>query len=236
MSKYSKTLEILNSKTDISYYILGAFVTDGNICIDKSCNGAKCSLSSNDSDWISSIHNLIGNEGSFRYRKDGRAELWLYSHDVYNWFNENGCPPKKSLTLKMPDVPDKFLPDFVRGCIDGDGSISSSPYQKFNKDKTKAYNYIKSTCYICSASDAFLPVLNERLVKFGFNPTFVKLKSSSGTSSDGRVITPKQEFIYRISFGDKSAAKFLDWAYYKDHKISMPRKNSKAKEIIERLL
>ena len=236
MSKYSKTLEILNSKNSLAYYILGAFVTDGNICIDSSCNGAKCSLTSKDADWIQLIHNVIGNEGSFRFRKDGRAELWLYNRAIYDWFNDNGCTPNKSLNLKLPEVPLEFLPDFIRGCIDGDGSISSSQYKKYSKDKTKEYSYTKTTCYLCSASDSFLPALHDKLLQLNFNHSFVKLKSSSGISGDGRLIKPKQDFIYRISFGDRTAANFLKWCYYPGHQISMPRKANLALEAIERLL
>ena len=34
----------------------------------------------------------------------------------------------KSLTVPFPDVPEEFLPSFVRGVIDGDGWVQKTGY------------------------------------------------------------------------------------------------------------
>ena len=46
------------------------------------------------------------------------------SKKLANDLNNLGCTPNKSLTLeKIPDIPEEFILDFVRGYFDGDGSI-----------------------------------------------------------------------------------------------------------------
>lgn len=215
-------MEVLNAKSNLAYYILGAFCTDGNICIDISTDTAKCSLSSMDEDWLQLIHNIIGNDGTFRQRKDGRHELWFYNRDVYNWFNENGCTPAKSFTLIFPTVPEQYLPDFLRGCIDGDGSIVSTSYLK------KGKRYPKITCYLCGSSLSFLKTFEQILVSKGINSSFIHKKNS-----------PKDKIKYtqphyRVFMNDSKARTFLKWIYYPGHTLSMPRKQRVVEEILGR--
>lgn len=219
---YSKILEVLNAKSSLAYYLLGAFCTDGNICIDISTNAAKCSLSSNDDDWLHLIHNAIGNDGAVRKRKDGRHELWLYNKEVYNWFNENGCTPAKSLNLSCPIIPEQYLPDFLRGCIDGDGSIVISSYLKNGK------RYPKITCYLCGSSLSFLKDIEQILINKGIKSSFVYKKNSPNDK-----IKYKHPH-YRVFMNDSKARAFLNWIYYPGNPLSMPRKQKLAIDILKK--
>ncbi|QTD42045.1 LAGLIDADG family homing endonuclease [Sporosarcina sp. Te-1] len=40
-----------------------------------------------------------------------------------------GITPNKSRSVRFPDVPDEFLPSFIRGVIDGDGWVQKEGYQ-----------------------------------------------------------------------------------------------------------
>lgn len=227
---YSKAIAALNRKDEISYYVLGAFCTDGNICIDKSRNSAKCCLASKDFDWLYEIQSYLGGNGVVRFRKSGLADYWLYNRDIYNWLNENGCTPAKSLTLQLPDVPDKFLPDFIRACIDGDGSISSCTYKKTKKDKV--YIYTQHVSYICSSSFCFLQSLRSRLQNFGINGSLCEVKKKPQTLKNGKLIVPRNPH-FRLTFSGSSALDFIKFAYYDGHKLSMKRKMESAIRLID---
>jgi hypothetical protein len=231
---YEKTLSVLSEERNNAYYILGAFVTDGNVILDVSrTNAAKCALFSKDKDWLEDINYIIGNNGKLRFSKKKIWELWFYNKDIYNWLVSHGCVPNKSLTLKFPFIPKEFLPDFIRGCIDGDGCISSCEYTKTNKNTGKIYKYQKNTVYLCSASRNFLLSLDEILNQQGFSHSFCELKQSLSVVN-GKCVIPTQKFIYRISCGDRSAAKLLQWIYYPDHILSMSRKKKLAEQVINR--
>jgi mobile intron protein len=65
-----------------------------------------------------------------------RCRICLSSKHLWNTLNNLGCTPNKSLTLKFPDKKifkkQKFILDFIRGYIDGDGWITY-----INKEHTK---------------------------------------------------------------------------------------------------
>ena len=83
-------------------------------------------------------------------RKDS-CTFEISSDKIYNDIIKLGGTRRKSLTTTFPNVPTKFLADFIRGFFDGDGCISVS---------SKNHS---SSCYFCSGSKKFLDELNNRL-------------------------------------------------------------------------
>ena len=59
---------------------------------------------------------------------------WKYPED---WI---GLTPAKSLTLRPLAVPDSVFADFLRGCIDGDGSVVVYA-DWYHTDKNERYVY-----------------------------------------------------------------------------------------------
>ena len=53
---------------------------------------------------------------------------------MWSILNSHGCTPNKSLTLKFPNInifkSKRFIIDFIRGYIDGDGCISYNNIEK----------------------------------------------------------------------------------------------------------
>lgn len=49
--------------------------------------------------------------------------LRINSRLISNRLEQLGIRARKSLTLEFPEIPDKVLPDFIRGYFDGDGSL-----------------------------------------------------------------------------------------------------------------
>ena len=65
---------------------------------------------------------------------NGPFVLRIGSKSIYNDLIRLGLSPRKSRTVKMPPVPEEFLPDFARGVFEGDGSYY---FEKRNKPRNR---------------------------------------------------------------------------------------------------
>lgn len=114
--KYNTNHLILLNEDDISYYLLGAYITDGNV--EKKKNSY-----SKDFDWIESIKNILSPDRPIYSKLNKLFTLKISDIKTYNWLLSKGCIANKSISVKFPNVPENYIPDFIRGCIDGDGCI-----------------------------------------------------------------------------------------------------------------
>ena len=76
--------------------------------------------------------------------------LQMSSQKTVNDLISHGCVKQKSLILQPPkEIPEEFLPHFIRGLFDGDGCITSSlkgSYESYQVDITSTFlmvNWIK---------------------------------------------------------------------------------------------
>lgn len=206
--KYEVNSEVLLKEDDISYYLLGYYMTDGCVEHDKHAN--HFSLTSKDVDHLQQIRDLLCPNKPF-YKNKNTFKLSLNDKDNVEWLMSYGCIPRKSLTLKIErDIPKEYVKDFIRGCMDGDGCIS------IYKKKCAQRNILN--VYLCSASEVFIDqIINLIQDKFSLRKEVIKNNKN-----------PQ----YRIVFSDrKNRQNFLNWIYYPNHKISMPRKNKLVKII-----
>lgn len=113
-------------------YVLGFIYADGNILYDKFSRGSYLSVTSTDKDvifkikkWLNSDHSVQQKDGSGYGSKNGKKAYLLRIGNVnlYNSLVKLGLRPNKSLTARMPEVPGKYVKDFVRGYFDGDGCV-----------------------------------------------------------------------------------------------------------------
>jgi hypothetical protein len=226
MQKYTYNLDVFYREDAISFYLLGALITDG--CVQKNNGGKRVRFTSADIDWLSSIRDIICPELPIR-QYNGAGVIQMDCTPLANWCIEHQCTMKKSLNVRFPNLPSKYLPDFIRGCIDGDGSITHGNYKTTNRYGSEYY-YECFNCYICGSSFDFLSKMKEELQSAGLSSSLSKINKSSH-NFHGRIITPKHPH-YRITFGGKTCYKLLNWAYYPDHELSMTRKALKAQEAI----
>jgi hypothetical protein len=112
-------------------YCLGLLFTDG--CIVKS----GVTFTQKDIELVQkfSSHIKLQNKLYFRQEKmiggvkSGECYvLQLNSVALVERLSEFGLEPKKSLTMKFPAMPNKYVRHFIRGCWDGDGSIYFDNY------------------------------------------------------------------------------------------------------------
>lgn len=107
-------------------WVLGLFITDGTV------NHKIHSISFSQKD--ERILRLISKymEAEYVLGKIGSTcltpTLKVNSKEIKNDLNKFGIKANKSLTVPFPDVPEEFLPSFVRGVIDGDGWVQKTGY------------------------------------------------------------------------------------------------------------
>jgi len=226
-SKYIVNKNIFLSEDDLSFYLLGAYMTDGNICDTK--HRISFSLSSKDKEWIEAVRNFIAPNKPIYSSKSSECYIFDTSNiEGMNWLISFGCSPRKSKTLEIVgDIPEKYHPDFIRGVIDGDGSISTCKYKKKLKNDKENW-YDKTTVYICSASRIFLEQI-QKMIPENINCNICKVTQKDSFIRGRKVSATCDQ--YRLAFNDSNAKKLLAWTYYTDNKLSMIRKQEKAESI-----
>lgn len=226
--KYAINPNVILDETATSFYLLGALMSDGHI--NDAPRSLSVSITSSDKDWLEDIRSLICPDKPI-YNKENCSTFEFSHAECMNWLISYGCTPRKSLTIRLEKpIPKIFIPDFIRGLVDGDGSVNCTKYKKV-KPSGKTYWYNKVSTYICSASLGFIEDLH-RLIPSEFNALICPCKTNDRTIR-GRPVKSNVEFNYRLTFNDQNALKFLQWIYYPDHKLSMNRKREKAQNILE---
>ncbi len=88
-------------------------------------------------------------------KKSARKQKFLIrigSKKLYYALEKYGLHPNKSLTIKFPKIPKKYLADFIRGYFDGDGCV----YLEMCRGITKKKIIKKLTTIFTSGSYEFL--------------------------------------------------------------------------------
>ena len=108
----------------LTAYCVGLITTDGNLSPDR----RHIEFTSKDLELVEYVracfgpHNQIGTksrgEGTQRYFRVQFGNVRLY-----RWLCTLGLSPRKSLTLGTLEIPDRFFINFLRGHLDGDGTI-----------------------------------------------------------------------------------------------------------------
>lgn len=110
-------------------YVLGYLYADGSLDDSPYMRGKYIQLTSVDRDsivrvkkWLESEHKITTARSPFSGGKTIFV-LRIGSHKIYDDLFKLGLYPNKSLTVKFPKIPKKYLGHFIRGYFDGDGCI-----------------------------------------------------------------------------------------------------------------
>ena len=102
-------------------WLLGLIWSDG--CL----KGDSVEVVSKDLDLIEAIVALIGQEGGVKKKKGKEAwYVFFTSREAADWLRSLGLTEAKSFTAPFPSLPPAYEAAFVRGLIDGDGSVHLS--------------------------------------------------------------------------------------------------------------
>ncbi len=104
-------------------YAVGLIATDG--CL----SGRAITFTNTDRELVEAFVAGIGQAVKIGVQhKPGRQPAYraqFGNRTLFDWLIAIGITPRKSLTIGAIAVPDEFFLSFVRGLVDGDGSVSN---------------------------------------------------------------------------------------------------------------
>jgi hypothetical protein len=121
-------------------YVLGVICTDGNLSPSRykdplkksNSSGSRVAVFQKEPELLEKILSLMECNAKLLYHKKavyksgiaGEGFLFIINNEkIYDDLIGLGITPRKSLTLKFPEMPEPYVRHFIRGCWDGDGSF-----------------------------------------------------------------------------------------------------------------
>lgn len=176
-------------------YILGFWFADGCIYRGRMFD---ITIHKKDKYILKQIANELKYEGNLYDYVDRQASRLNFSCvTIYNDIVSLGGKENKSLDINFPEVPTEYLPDFIRGYFDGDGSICLIKNKRINTS-------------FCSGSINFLNQLWDILKKeAGITGGSINLNNSS------------------LVFGKRDSIKLGKYMYKDNPELFLSRKREK---------
>ncbi|MFA7315400.1 MAG: hypothetical protein WC059_01170 [Candidatus Paceibacterota bacterium] len=193
-------------------YVIGVIATDGNLSPDL----RHLHITSKDKEMILNCKKCLGIDNKIGMKARGGSKdkkyyvLQFGDKNFFEFLLGIGITPKKSKTISQLKIPIKYFKDFLRGCIDGDGSITIFKHPESKNPQYKVR--------LCSASQRFLEWILYKVKEL----LFIK---------GGSIHIPKNSSVHTLVFAKEDSIKILQWIY-KGKIIALSRK----KEIALRIL
>lgn len=202
-------------------YAVGLLATDG--CL--SSDGRHIIMRSSEIEQLKNfklcleLKNIIG-----QTRNGNVISFRVQFGDVcfYKWLLKIGLHPRKSHTIKKINVPNKYFRDFLRGHLDGDGSITAYT-DKYNIYKNPKYIYERLWVRFISASKDHIYWLQNKIKT---------LFEVSGRIHEAKSKRKNRVSIFVLKFGKKESIKLLSQIYYSDNIPFLRRKKSVAQPFL----
>ena len=160
----------LEEMNELSAYLIGFILTDGSISQQKG-KKERITLANTDFEIMSKLHPIISPRRKLYTREMKKKEhktaysLVNTNVDAISTLKKLGIDSDKTFNVRLPNLPTELYRHFVRGVLDGDGSISN--YRVRDK-----YTYKKLG--FTSASKMFSLEFKQLLEQQGFSPLIRK--------------------------------------------------------------
>lgn len=187
-------------------YVLGFFMADGSITINP--RGSEYfAIQITDKDILEKIKKSMRSEHKISKRIRKLTEKTIYriqigSKEMCEDLRKLGIEELKTKTMKLPNIPGKYLGDFVRGYFDGDGNVWVGFVNKHRKTKTFVIHSAFTSC-----SFGFLTDLREKLQRFNFgNGTLYKTQKNAYVLKYG---VKSSILLYKLMYDNLKSDLFL---------------------------
>lgn len=200
-------------------YAVGLLVTDGNLSRD----GRHITFRSTERSLLNTFKKCLGLKNKIGYTDNFQGQRVQFSNvTFYNWLLKIGLFPAKTYTIGKIKIPHKYFRDFLRGHLDGDGSIIVY-LDHYNVYRGRTYTNKRIFVKFTSASEAHIKWLLQKINLLADVRGALIYKPPPTRS---RVPT------WDIKFGKKESIKLLKWIYYKKDIPCLKRKKLIAKKAI----
>ena len=206
-------------------YAIGLITTDGSL----SKNRRQITMRSSDIQLLNTfkkclnLSNKIARSKNDEWAKRPCYRVQFGSVQFYRWLLKIGLFPAKTYTISDLKIPDEHFRDFLRGHLDGDGSISTY-VDRWNTFKNPKYVYIRLFVRFRSVSkkhiDWLRKKIHENLSIRGHIWERMSLKPYQTTS------------MWTLKFAKKDSIRLLSWIYYKPDVPCLKRKRKTAEKFI----
>lgn len=186
-------------------YILGFLATDGY----NSNTYVSASIQNKDVEVLEFVRNQICKETIISSKRwtPNVSVLHFSSVKLCRDLSKLGIIKNKSKVIRFPNIEDKLLSHFIRGCFDGDGSIMYREYKDGRKKKGIIMNYA------CASID-FINKL-EQILKDKCN------------LSDRKIHVHKKSGCFYLQYNGSANVKKIYEFLYKNDCFSLKRKKDK---------
>ncbi len=177
-------------------YVLGFFAADGYITVNKRGGQFWC-IQITDRELLFSIREALpaNHKISERLGKGSNKtqyRLQIGSIEMCDDLRTLGFSERKTKSMSIPNVPEKYLADFARGYFDGDGNIWSGLLHKERKTQTATLFIAFTSCSV---------------------PFLMKLKSRLSTFCVGGCIYRSKRNYARLQYSTGDSLKLYDFMY-----------------------
>ena len=193
-------------------YAVGLLTADGNLSPDR----RHMAFVSKDIELMHMLKKCLGIENKISIKSSGYCKNRKYhviqfgNVKLYNFLTDIGLKPNKSKTIKSLLIPPAYFADFLRGLIDGDGTIDYFMHPESRKKQFRIR--------IFSASEYFLKWL-KRTLSIQLN-----IKGS----------VKKATRVYQLCYYKRDSCRIANFMYYKSNPAFLQRKYENAKPMIMR--
>lgn len=208
-------------RADLAYAI-GLLVTDGHLSVDR----RHIALVSADVELLETFKGILQLGNRIGLHRGGI--LGSQAHRVqfgdrlmYDWLVRIGFTAQKTYTIGALAIPDAIFRDFLRGHLDGDGSIVAY-VDEYHTVLKAAYAYQRLYVKLLSASGQHIDWLQERIrALLGVAGTVTSRRSRLSTVP-----------LYTLCFAKKNAIELLRWIYYAPDLPCLTRKRAIAEPFL----
>lgn len=192
-------------------YAIGLLATDGSLSID----GRHINFTSKDKVLVETfkdclkLQNKIGRKARASEEAKKYYQIQFGNVVLYRWLLGIGLMPAKSKTLRALKIPRKYFADFVRGALDGDGSIRVYQDPVYPQSQRIYVMFF-------SASRAYLEWLQKTL------ESILKIR--------GRIREGVRVFL--LTYAKTESLKLLPYVYYSDTIPLLRRKHILVENIL----
>ena len=203
-------------------YAVGLIATDGCLIRD----GRHIAFVTQDEDLMKAWLSCVGHVGRYRQTESSTGtplyRVQMSDARLYRWLLLQGLTPRKSLTLGAIAVPRAFFAQFVRGLLDGDGSIYVVRHRP-TKSTYPDYWYERLWTFFTSASLTHIEWLQARIAsEYGLRG-FIETRRRP----------PRNDF-FRLKYGKRESLVLLAALYADPDVPCLRRKKAKWLGYLER--